>query len=374
MRTNAAVLRTTVESDDLAAEAPASVEEIDVADPTGEEVLVNIDAASLCHTDIAIAREEIIRPRPLVMGHEGTGTVRAVGEAVTSVEPGDNVVLGRTTCGRCKYCRTGAGQHCVERSAAHREGRLRTGAVCFSDDNGPIHHTNSVASFSQHTVVTEEVAIPIPEELPTEHATLLGCGVFTGVGASMNTADVEAGSSTVIFGAGGVGLSTVQGARIRGANEIIVVDIVPEKLETAEAVGATHTIDSSESDPVEAVQDIIPGGVDYAFDAVGHRAIVEQCVDSLSVTGEAVLVGVAPEGKQVVDLNVYDIVTAEKSLIGSFNGSYTLPIAIPTLAELAVEGKLRLDPLISDTKPLSAINDAMDELETGTGIRQVIQP
>ena len=374
MQITAAVLQTTTESADLAAEAPASLEEITVTEPTGEEVLVNVDAASLCHTDVAIARGEISRPRPIVMGHEGAGTVRAVGDDVTSVEPGDSVIFGRTTCGRCEYCRAGKGQHCVERSPAHSEGRLRTGAVRFSDDNGPVHHTNSVASFTETTIVTEEVAIPVPEDLPAERATLLGCGVFTGVGASMNTADVEAGSSTVVFGAGGVGLSTVQGARIRGASEIVAVDVVPEKLEVAEDVGATHTVDSSAVDPAEAIRSIVPGGVDYAFDAVGHQTVVEQCIDSLAPTGEAVLVGVAPEGEQSVDLNLYDLVTTEKSVVGSFNGSYTLPIAIPKLAELALDGKLRLDPMVSAVRPLAEVNEAMGELETGTGIRQVLQP
>ena len=374
MRTTAAVLRGTAESDDLAAEAPARLEGITVAEPTGEEVLIEIEAASLCHTDVAIARGELTRPRPIVMGHEGAGTVRAVGEDVTSVEPGDSVVCGRTTCGRCGHCRAGEGQHCVERSPAHSEGRLRTGAVRFADDEGPIHHTNSVASFTEHTVVTEEVAIPVPEALPAERATLLGCGVFTGAGAAMNTADIEAGSSTVVFGTGGVGLSTVQGARIRGASEIIAVDVVPEKLGVAEAVGATHTVDSSAVDPVEAIREVVPGGVDYAFDAVGHEAVVEQCVDSLCPTGEAVLVGVAPEGKRSLDLDLQDLVTTEKSVVGSFNGSYTLPVAIPKLADLALSGALDLDPMVSKTRPLAEVNEAMGELETGTGIRQVLLP
>ena len=372
--TTAAILETPTDAADLAAAAPATVERMTVADPGAEEVLVEVTAASLCHTDVAIARGEIPRPMPLAMGHEGTGVVRAVGDAVTSVEPGDSVVFGRTTCGRCHYCRGGEGQHCVERSKAHRNGTLRTGGVRFDRDGDPVRHCHGVSSFAGHTLVTEEVAIKVTDDLPPEQATLLGCGVFTGAGAVMNTADVEAGSSVVVFGAGGVGLSAVQGARIRGATEIVCVDVVPEKLDVAREVGATSTVDASETDPVERVREICDGGVDYAFEAVGAATVTEQAVDCLVPTGEAVLVGTPPAGPQTLDIDLYDLVTSEKRLIGSFNGSYTLPLAIPRLADLAVAGALALEPLVAEVRPLKEVNQAMADLETETGIRQVLRP
>ncbi len=372
MDATAAVLREFTDAEDLAAAAPASIESIQVADPGPEEVLVEVTASSLCHTDVSIARGEMDRPVPMAMGHEGTGVVRETGDGVTSVQPGDAVVLGRTTCGRCEQCRAGRGQHCVHRSRVHREGTLTTGGTRFSKDGEPIHHCHGVSSFSSHTVVTEEVAIPITDELPPEQATLLGCGVFTGAGAALNTADVEAGASVAVFGTGGVGLSTVQGARIAGATQIIAVDLVPEKLAVAEEVGATHTVDASSADAVERVRELSDGGVDYAFEVVGHAQVTEQAVGSIGPTGQAVLVGTPPAGLNDLSIDLYDLVTSEKSIVGSFNGSYTLPLAIPTLAELAASGQLQLEPLVSDRKPLDQLNQAMHDLETGTGIRQVI--
>jgi S-(hydroxymethyl)glutathione dehydrogenase/alcohol dehydrogenase len=374
MESTAAIIDETIGEDEITNSPPATVETIKVPEPTGEEVLVEVTAASLCHTDVAIARGHIDEQLPMVMGHEGAGRVRATGSDVESVQPDDQVVLGRITCGRCQYCRAGNGQLCIKREQAKHEGSLRTGKVRFSRGADSVHHCHGVSSFSEYTIVDEEVAVKITDELTAEEATLLGCGVFTGAGAVINTADIAAGSSIVVFGAGGVGLSAVQGARIRGAEEIIAVDIVPEKLGVAESVGATKTIDSSSENVVDQIHSLTDGGADYCFEVVGHPTVTEQAVESLSPTGEAVLVGIPPAGKRDVQLDLYDMVTSEKSVIGSFNGSYSLPIAIPTLANFAADGDLLLEPLISDTKSLTELNTAMDELETGTGIRQVIQP
>jgi Zn-dependent alcohol dehydrogenase len=374
MESTAAVLYETTSAENLAEAAPARLESIDIAEPSGEEVLVEITAASLCHTDVAIARGHLEESFPLVMGHEGAGRVRSVGDDVTSLKPGDQVVLGRIACGRCEFCRAGKGQLCIERTTARKDGTLRTGEIRFSKNSEPIHHCHGVSSFSDHTLVTEEVAIKITDELPPAHATLLGCGVFTGAGAVMNTANIEAGSSVVIFGTGGVGLSAIQGARLRSAIDIIAVDIVPEKLSVAEKVGATHTINSSSEDAVKCVEEITNGGVDYAFEIVGNPQISEQAIACLAPTGQAVLVGVPPAGKEELALNLYDMIVSEKEILGSFNGSYNLPLAIPKLADLITKGDLKIDPLITATKPLTELNEAMHELETGTGIRQVIQP
>jgi S-(hydroxymethyl)glutathione dehydrogenase/alcohol dehydrogenase len=374
METLAAILERPTDEENLAEAQPATFETVTLPEPTGEEVAVEITAASLCHTDVGIARGHLEESYPLVMGHEGAGRVRAVGEDVTSVSPGDQVVLGRVTCGRCEHCRRGDGQLCVQRTAARKNGTLRTGEIRFSRDGAPVHHCHGVSSFTEHTIVTEEVAIGVTDDLPPEHATLLGCGVFTGAGAVMNTADVEARSSVVIFGAGGVGLSAVQGARLRSAGEIVAVDIVPEKLDVAASVGATHTVDSSTEDVVERVRSITDGGADYAFDVVGNPRVAEQAIDCLGPTGTAVLVGVPPTGTQDLAVDLYDLVLSEKRVVGSFNGSYSLPLAIPRLAALAARGDLDLDPLITSTRPLTELNEAMHSLETGGEIRQVIRP
>lgn len=375
MESTAAVLAEPIDSPDFTETRPASIEAIEVDEPRREEVLVEVTAASLCHTDVASARGHIDEAYPVVMGHEGAGVVRELGEDIEFVEVGDHVVFGRITCGRCSFCRAGRGQHCVQRTLAAQGGTIRSGAVRFSRGGEPLHHYHGVSSFSEYTVVNEEVAVPVPDDLAAEQATLLGCGVFTGAGAVMNTADIEPGASVVVFGAGGVGLSAIQGARIRGATNIVAVDLVSEKLEIASSVGATHVIDASEiDDPVERTREICEGGVDYAFDVVGHEQVLNQAVEVLSPTGEAIIVGVPPEGHRDLSLDLFDVVTSEKSVVGSFNGSYSLPLAIPMLAELATSGNLDLEPLITDVRPLEEINEAMEDLEGGNAIRQVMVP
>jgi S-(hydroxymethyl)glutathione dehydrogenase/alcohol dehydrogenase len=263
---------------------------------------------------------------------------------------------------------------CTVRRAAREEGTLRTGDVRFSLDGNPVHHCHGVSSFTERTLVTEEVAIKVTDKLPIEQASLLGCGVFTGAGAVMNTVDVEAGATVAVFGCGGVGLSAIQAARLRGADEIIGVDIVSEKLTRAEQLGATQIINSSETDPISQIDDLTDGGVDYAFEVVGNPAVITQAVESLAPLGTVVLVGAPPAGTHETPLNFFDMVTREQRVVGSFNGSYNLSLAIPKLAKLAVNGRFDLEPLISGRRPLDEVNEAMEALETGTGIRQLILP
>ena len=374
MEARAAILESPVESADFSESRPLSFETIDVEEPGREEVLVEVAAASLCHTDVAMALGHLDEQYPLVTGHEGAGVVRAVGEGVTSVGPGDHVVLGRITCGTCHYCRQGKGQLCEERTVAKGNGSLRNEQFRFRRDGERAYHCHGVSSFSTHTVVNEEVAIGITDEVPLDRATLLGCGVFTGFGAVTNTADVEPGADVVVFGAGGVGLSAVQGAALRSVGNLVVVDVVPEKLDVARELGATHTVDGSETDPVERVREITGGGADYAFDVVGAPAVTEQAIDALHPTGTAVLVGIPPSGKHDVGVELNQFITGEKRLLGSFNGSYSLPLAIPKLADLVASGDLSLDELVTDTRPLGELNEAMERLEDGTGIRQVVLP
>lgn len=375
MEFTAAVLREPTDTDDFAVDRPVSIERVELPAPTGEEVLVEIGAASLCHTDISIAHGYIEESYPMVMGHEGAGVVVDVGEDVTSVSAGDHVVLGRISCGSCQFCRTGKSQLCTVRADCRANGTLRTGAVRFSQSDEQIHHCHSISSFSELTMVTEEVAVPITDEIPLSQATLLGCGVFTGVGAVTNTVDVEPNASVVIFGAGGVGLSAVQAAAMRAAGQIIVVDLVPEKLALAEQLGATDTITAGEDvDVVDRIHDCTDGGADYAFEIVGHAAVTSQAIESVGPTGTAVLVGVPPVGTHSLDLSLFDVVVGEKTIQGSFNGSYNLPVAITEIADLVAAGHISLEELISDTWSLEDVNDTMAELETGTGIRHVLVP
>lgn len=374
MRSRGAILEEPTESTNFATNEPVDVGTFDVNDPENEEVLVEIGAASLCHTDVSIVHGHLEEQYPMVMGHEGAGIVREVGDRVETLDPGDHVALGRASCGKCNYCRVGQSHLCPKRFDCQTDGTLRNGAIKFSRDGEALHHCHSVSSFSEHTVVTEEVAVPINEDIPMEEATLLGCGVFTGVGAVTNTADVEAGASIAIFGVGGVGLCTVQGATLCSALDIIAVDPVPEKLEIAEDLGATHTIDPTERDPVDAIRDITGDGVDYAFEVAGNEDVVEQTVNVLRPTGTSVLVGIPPYGKRDLQLDLYDIVLSEKNIIGSLNGSYNLPVAIRRLSKMVATDQLSLSELVTGRKQLGNINQALMDLESGFQIRQVIEP
>jgi len=373
MESTAAVLESPVGSAAFAEAPPATIATVEVADPAPDEVRVEVAAASLCHTDLKIARGHIDEPCPVVMGHEGAGVVEAVGERVTSVEPGDHVVLGRMACGTCRWCRSGRSNLCEVRRTASRAGTLRGGGVRFHRNGDPVHHCHGVSAFSRYTVINEEVAIPITDDVPLDRATLLGCGVFTGFGAVANTAGVEPGASVAVFGCGGVGLSALQGAVVSGAEPVVAVDLVPEKLETAAALGATDVVDASSVDPVERVRDLTDGGADYAVVCAAAIAAIEQAVAAVGTTGEVVLVGVPRTGESPT-LDVYDLMRSEKVVRGSFNGSYALPVAIPRLADLVAAGKLALDPLVSSVRPLDDVNDAVAELDTGTGIRHVLVP
>lgn len=374
MESKAAVLRDPLDSTDFTGTDRITIETVDVDGPDDGEVLIEIATASLCGTDVSIALGKLEESYPMVMGHEGAGIVKAVGNGVDAVSPGDHVVLGRSACGRCEFCRLGKSHLCECRGTVRRKGTLRNGNVKFSRDGRRVHHCHGVSSFSEYTVVSEEVPIPITDELPLRQASLLGCGVFTGAGAVMNSADIEPGSSVAIFGAGGVGLSAVQGARLRSAGDVIAVDLVPEKLELARELGATHTVNAAEDEPVEAIKSITDGGVDYAFEVIGRPAVVGEAVDALRPRGTAVIVGTAPEGKHDIPIDTQRLVTREQSIRGAFNGSYNLSLAIPKLAEMAASGRLQLDPLITDCRPLDELTDAMAALDGGRQIRQLIRP
>ena len=374
MDSTAAVLHEPIDVADAEGADGLRLETVEVADPEGEEVLVEVGAASLCHSDVKMATGFIDLPYPMVMGHEGAGTVRAVGEAVTTVEPGDRVVLGRIICGRCAMCVSGRSNLCTQRADAGVAGTLRNGAQRFSRDGEAYHHCFGVSSFSRYTVVNEEAAVGIPDDIPIEQASLLGCGVFTGFGAVTQTADIEVGSSVAVFGAGGVGLSAVQGARVAGAAEVILVDLVAEKLPIGEAMGATHTIDASEVDAVEAITEYTDGGVDYAFDAVGGIPTIEDAYHSLAPTGPAVIIGGPPGGVQTPELELQPLVYAEKTLTGSWNGSFNTAHAIPMLAELLRAGRIDAEPMISSTQPLDELPRVLAGQEDGGGIRHVLYP
>src|SRR5215469_7849767 len=353
---------------------PLHVEDVELGAPRAGEVRVRVAAAGVCHSDYHYMRGDLVGNVPVVLGHEGAGVVEEVGQGVTSVRPGDHVVLlWRTSCGRCEFCSRGRPALCPAGSAVRASGRMADGTSRLSRDGVEIKHFLGVSCFAEQTVCQERSVLKMPEDVPLPVGAVAGCAVMTGVGAVVNTAGVEPGSTVLVVGAGGVGLCAIMGAVLAGAGRIIAADRNPSRLELATAFGATDVVDASHEDVVQAVKDLTGGGVDYAFEVIGLPATVLQAVGALRTGGTAVAIGLAPAGTQApVDLN--ELVRAEKTLKGSIYGSTRPYRDFPRLFELYRRGRLPLDRLVTRRWPLHEINEAYDALIAGTEARSVLVP
>jgi S-(hydroxymethyl)glutathione dehydrogenase/alcohol dehydrogenase len=343
-------------------------EDIDIAAPMGREVLIDVQASGLCHTDMLFATQDIV-PTPAVLGHEVSGIVTAVGPEVAQFRIGDHVVGSLAqTCGSCARCLSGRSFQCL-----HPESTLRrpTDAPRLSRRGVGLFQGLGLGGFAERALIHENQLALLPKEMPFAQAALLGCGVVTGAGAVLNTAGVNAGESVVIFGAGGVGLNAVSGARIAGASRIVVIDIQPKRLEAAKRFGATDVIDSTKTRPVETVRGLLPGGADHVFDFVGLKAVTEQGLAMLGVGGGLYLVGVAkPEVS--LDLNIFDAIGGQKRVQGVNFGSTNFKRDIPMYAELYLQGRMNLDDLVSKTIPLRDVNEGYAALKDGSLNRVVV--
>ncbi|MFN8511356.1 MAG: Zn-dependent alcohol dehydrogenase [Thermomicrobiales bacterium] len=350
---------------------PLVIEELELEEPREGEVLVRIAAAGVCHSDLHYMKGEWAIPKPAVLGHEGSGVVERVGRGVTRVKPGDHCVLiFRPNCGVCYHCTIGRPALCTGRVSA--PGTMFDGSTRLSLDGKPAYHLARIACFSEYAVIAEEQLLPIPKEIPLDRAALVGCAVMTGVGAAMNTVHVEPGSTVAVIGCGGVGLNVVQGARMLNAGKIIAVDILDNKLDYAEQFGATHVVNAKEENPVQRVREITDGlGADYAFDALGHAATVQQAFEMVRIGGTAVEVGIAPQG-QMAQIDAFALAFQEKTLKGSFYGSARPRVDMTRLLDLYQQGRLKLDELISRTYTLDEINEGFALLQGGAVARGVI--
>ncbi|WP_226043087.1 Zn-dependent alcohol dehydrogenase [Natrinema sp. DC36] len=345
-----------------------SYETVQLEEPKATEVLVDVRATGVCHTDYH-AYTNPDTGRPIVLGHEGAGIVEAVGEEVTAVEPGDHVVLWvLPSCGQCEHCSAGEPYFCP--THAETRGSMPDGTKRLYDDDGSIDHFFSQSSFASKTVVPERSAIPIPADVPFEIAALLGCGVPTGIGAVLNTAGVRPGDDVAIFGCGGVGASAILGADLVGARRIIAVDIEERKLNEMSELGATHTINSSTTDPVDEIQELT-GGVDYSFECIGRPETLEQAFESLGRGGIAVATTTKDTGTFEIDGGAFP---RGVGIIGNMVGSIRPHEDIPKLADLYLDGRLDLDALLTDSYSLSELGDAFDALRDGEVIRSVVRP
>jgi S-(hydroxymethyl)glutathione dehydrogenase/alcohol dehydrogenase len=353
--------------------APLKIEEIDIDKPKRGEVLVKVAASGVCHSDLSVMNGTLpFPPPPAVLGHEGAGIVEGVGSDVTAVKPGDHVILSwRPSCGKCGYCVTGRPQLCQTIGMALLQGYLPDGTSRLHKGDTEIKHFTGVSSFAEYAVVPEAGIVKIRTDVPLEAAALVGCGVMTGVGAVINTAKVEPGSSVAVIGCGGVGLNVVQGAVLAGAEKIIAIDLNPRKLELAKQFGATHFVNPKEGDPVTQVLGLTDGlGVDYAFEVIGRADTAVQAYNSIRPGGTAVVVGVAkPDDMMMIPaLSLLQ----EKTLKGSIYGSARPSVDMPRLLELYMNKKLKLDELVSRRIKLEEINAAFEWMEKGEVARSVI--
>jgi S-(hydroxymethyl)mycothiol dehydrogenase len=345
-----------------------AVEEITLDEPGANEVQVRIEACGVCHTDLhVLATDGWGMKFPILLGHEGAGVVEEVGEGVTTVARGDRVVVAwRAPCGgSCRACRRGDLRRCSNNLRARR--RLHRAV-----DGALLTPVLRSGAYADRVIVHEACAVKMPDELPAEHACLLACGFSTGAGAALWATPVQPGSSVVVIGCGGVGLAVVQGARLAGAERIIGVDVVPEKLELAHQLGATDVVDASGGDAVAQVR-ALTDGVDHAFSAITSPAGLVDAVRMCAYAGTATLVGVPPPGR-TLDIDLEDDLFGRKLTIGTTHGGDTIPQEdFPFLARAALDGKIDLARFVTGTIALEDVPDALDELHHHTGVRTVVK-
>ena len=352
---------------------PLVIEEVELAPPHEDEVLVRVAAAGVCHSDLRLADGELGDGRwPMVIGHEGAGVVEAVGASVTHVAPGDHVGFCIVpACRACDECRAGRFNLCIPAGENGPRGVLMDGSSRLAlPDGTPLQHALMTACFAERTVVPAAGAVPLPRELPLWQASLLGCGVVTGFGAVRNAARVLPGESAVVIGCGGVGLQVIAALRLAGADPIVAVDLDPAKLELARERGATHAVESGSAATAARVAKLTVRGTDHAFEVVGRPETMRLAWDCLRPGGKAVVVGLAPKGVEVA-LPAIEFLS-DKDIRGSYYGSGDAAADIPLLAELALSNELDLAGVVTSIEPLDAVNDALDRLRRGEGARTVL--
>ena len=374
IKTTAAVLYETGLPRPYAESLPLVVDEINLEPPGKREVLVEVSAAGLCHSDLSVIDGSRPRVRPMVLGHEASGIVREIGAEVKDFEAGDHVVFSFVPiCGQCDYCVAGRAALCTKGARTNMEGSLLSGNRRFADAKLQVlHHHLGVSAFSRFTVTAQESLVKIDQSLPLETAALFGCAVMTGVGAVFNTAQVSPGKSVAIFGLGGVGLSAVMGASASGAYPIVVADMFEEKLARGCELGATHAVNVNQTDAPEAIREITKGGAEYVFECAGSEQVLIQAYESTKRGGTTIALGL-PHPNKMFSVPAVTIVAEEKVIRGSYMGSSVPRRDIPRYVSLYQAGLLPVDQLRAQTLKLEEINEGFDRLATGETVRQIIR-
>ncbi|MBW4023853.1 MAG: alcohol dehydrogenase catalytic domain-containing protein [Proteobacteria bacterium] len=371
MDIRAAVLRQSPAPAPYAASRALSVETLTLAPPGDGEVLVEIKAAGLCHSDLSVINGDRPRPMPMVLGHEASGVVREVGRGVRSLARGDHVVLVFVpSCGHCACCAEGRPALCEPGNAANVRGEMLEGGRRLSLGGAPVNHHLGVSAFASHAVVSEHSAVKVDPALPFDLAAVFGCAVLTGVGAVVNTAGVKAGQTVAVVGLGGVGLSAVLGAAAAGAGRIVAVDIAEDKLAFARTLGATDTVNAGDAAAVEAMRAEL-GGVDYALEMAGSVRALETAVLMTKRGGATITAGLA-NATHTFALSPSRLVVEERVLRGSYVGGCIPKRDIPRYIALHQRGKLPVDRLMTSRGTLDDINEGFDRLAQGQTIRHII--
>ena len=351
---------------------PLAIAQLEIDDPKPGEVLVEIVATGVCHTD-AIARDKDLPfPAPGVLGHEGAGIVAAVGDGVTKVAPGDKVIVGWPWCGACRNCLAGRQRYCLQIGPLVTAGARPDGSTALSRDGAPVHsHFFGQSSFATHSMTTERNVVKVSPDAPIEILGPLGCGISTGAGAIMNALRPEAGSTLAVFGSGAVGLSAIMAAQGMGCTRIVAVDIVGHRLDLARELGASDAVNAKEADPVGAIREITGGlGVDYSLECTGNIAVLRQSVDALAMPGTCGVVGGAPAGAELT-LDHLTVLWG-RTVRGILGGEGQSDTFLPTLVELNAQGRFPFDRLI-EFFDLDQANEAMEASARGDVLKPVLR-
>ena len=343
---------------------PVTIETISVPDPGPGEALVAVQACGVCHTDLHYREGAINDEFPFLLGHEAAGTVEAVGDGVENVAPGDYVVLAwRAPCGTCRACAKGKPHYCFESMNATQPMTL---------DGEPLSPALGIGAFAEKTLVHAGQAVKVDPAAPPEAAGLIGCGVMAGFGAAVNTGEVQRGETVAVFGCGGVGDAAIMGAAVAGARTVIAVDLDDRKLEWATQFGATHTVNASETDPVEAIQELTDGlGVDVAIEAVGLPGTLVQAFNARDLAGRLVLVGV-PDPEATFELPMIEFFGRGGALKSSWYGDCLPSRDFPMLIDFHLSGRIDLGQFVSETIDLDEVEEAFHKMERGEVLRSVV--
>lgn len=373
MKIRAAVLNASPVAAPYAQSRPLRIEELDLAPPGRDEVLVRVRAAGLCHSDLSVIDGNRIRPVPMVLGHEAAGEVVETGEGVDDLKPGDRVVMVFVpSCGHCAPCAEGRPALCEPGNAANGRGEMLGGGRRLSTHGQPVHHHIGVSAFAEHAVISRRSLVKIEADIPHEIAALFGCAVLTGVGAAVNTARIKAGETVAVVGLGGVGLSALLGAIACGASRVIAVDLAQDKLDLALALGATDAFKADTPDVIEAIRQATKGGVDHGLEMAGSVKALDLAYQITRRGGTTTTAGLANPA-HTLSLSPVRLVAEERTLKGSYVGSCVPSRDIPRFIELYQRGRLAVDKLWTSSGSLDEINEGFDALNEGRTIRHIVR-